>query len=85
MIYIPCYDADRPETSEAEERKFDITINGTKRTVHYDTDGAFIVKLSGKVAERDITDEQWEQIESEVDSRLQPSWVDYGLLVEEDK
>lgn len=70
MIYIACYDADRPETLEAAELKFDITLNGTKRTVHYDTDGAFIVKLSGKVAERDLTDEQWEQIESEVNNRL---------------
>ena len=70
MIYIPCYDADRPETPEATELKFDITLNGTKRTVEYDTDGAFIVKLSGKTAERDLTDEQWGQIEDEVESRL---------------
>ncbi len=70
MIYIPCYDADRPETPEATELKFTVTINGTKRTVHYDTDGAFIVKLSGKTAERDLTDEQWGQIEDEVESRL---------------
>lgn len=70
MIYIPCYDADRPETPEATELKFDITLNGTKRTVHYDTDGAFIVKLSGKTAERDITDEQWDNIEAQVNSRL---------------
>lgn len=83
MIYIPCYDPNRPETPETEELSFQITINGTKRTVEYDTDGAFIVKLSGKTAERDITDEQWNQIEAEVDSRLQPSWTDYGLVVEE--
>ena len=70
MIYIPCYDADRPETPEVTELKFTMTLNGTKRTVEYDTDGAFIVKLSGKTAERDITDEQWEQIEDEVESRL---------------
>ena len=48
MIYIPCYDADRPETAEAEELSFQITLNGTRRTVHYDTDGAFIVKINGK-------------------------------------
>lgn len=70
MIYIPCYDADRPETTEAEELKFQITINGTQRTVEYDTDGAFIVKLSGKTAERDITDEQWDTIECIVIQRL---------------
>lgn len=70
MIYIPCYDADRPETPEAEELKFTVTINGTHRTVEYDTDGAFIVKLSGKTAERDITDEQWDTIECIVIQRL---------------
>lgn len=83
-MYIPCFDPDRPEAPEAEDLSFQITINGTHRTVEYDTDGAFIVKLSGKTAERDITDEQWNQIEAEVDSRLQPSWTDYGLVVEEE-
>lgn len=70
MIYIPCYDADRPETPEAEELKFTITINGTQRTVEYDTDGAFIVKRGGKTCEDDITEEQWDNIEAQVNSRL---------------
>lgn len=70
MIYIPCYDADRPEAPEAEELKFEITLNGTKRTVHYDTDGAFIVKINGKTAESDITDQQWDDISWEVNNRL---------------
>lgn len=68
MIYIPCYDPDRPETPE--ELKFEITLNGTKRTVHYDTDGAFIVKINGKTSERDITDKQWDDISWEVNNRL---------------
>lgn len=68
MIYIPCYDADRPETPE--ELKFEITLNGTKRTVHYDTDGAFIVKINGKTAESDITDQQWDDISWEVNNHL---------------
>lgn len=75
MIYIPCYDADRPETPEAEELKFQITINGTQRTVEYDTDGAFIVKLSGKTAERDITEEQWDTIECIVIQRLEQAGI----------
>lgn len=70
MIYIPCYDADRPEAPEAEELKFTITLNGTKRTVEYDTDGAFIVKINGKTAESDITDQQWDDISWEVNNRL---------------
>lgn len=70
MIYIPCYDADRPETPEAEELKFTITINGTQRTVEYDTDGAFIVKMNGKTAERDISDERWTIIQWQVIQRL---------------
>lgn len=68
MIYIPCYDADRPETPE--ELKFEITLNGTRRTVEYDTDGAFIVKINGKTAESDITDQQWDDISWEVNNRL---------------
>lgn len=79
MIYIPCYDTDRPETQEATELKFTMTLNGTKRTVHYDTDGAFIVKANGKTSERDLTDEQWNDIEDEVLKRLRPDWVDYWL------
>lgn len=79
MIYIPCYDADRPEAPEAEELKFTMTLNGTKRTVEYDTDGAFIVKLNGKTTERDLTDEQWDEVEDEVLKRLRPDWVDYWL------
>ena len=69
--YISSFDADRPETPEKQELKFTTTINGTKRTVEYDTDGAFIVKLNGKITERDITEEQWDKIEAEVNSRLQ--------------
>jgi hypothetical protein len=68
--YISSFDADRPETPEKQERKFTTIINGTKRTVEYDTDGAFIVKLNGKITERDITEEQWDKIEAEVNSRL---------------
>lgn len=70
-MYIPCYDPNRPETPEAEELSFQITINGTKRTVEYDTDGAFIVKRNGKTAERDITEEQWDTIECIVIQRLE--------------
>ena len=68
--YISSFDADRPETPEVTELKFDITLNGTKRTVEYDEDGAFIVKLNGKIAERDITEEQWSNIEQMVNSKL---------------
>jgi hypothetical protein len=64
--YISSFDADRPETPEVTELKFDITLSGTKRTVEYDEDGAFVVKLNGKIAERDLTEEQWDAIEKEV-------------------
>lgn len=58
--YIPCYDPDRPETPEpVDEHVFDITINNTFRQVHFDEDGAFIVKMNGVTCEHDITDEQW--------------------------
>ena len=66
--YISSFDADRPETPEKPE--FTTIINGTTRTVEYDEDGAFIVKLNGKITERDITEEQWDKIEAEVNSRL---------------
>lgn len=62
--YISSFDADRPETPE--ELEFTTIINGTTRTVEYDEDGAFIVKLNGKITERDITEEQWDAIEKEV-------------------
>ncbi len=68
--YISSFDPNRPETPEKPELKFTTIINGTKRTVEYDTDGAFIVKLNGKITERDITEEQWDKIEAEVNSRL---------------
>ena len=68
--YISSFDADRPETTEKPELKFTTIINGEKRTVEYDTDGAFIVKLNGKITERDITEEQWSNIEQMVNSRL---------------
>jgi hypothetical protein len=77
--YISSFDADRPETPEKQERKFTITLNGTKRTVEYDEDGAFIVKANGKTAERDLTEEQWDDLEREVQKRLRPDWVDYWL------
>jgi hypothetical protein len=77
--YISSFDADRPETPEKQERKFTITLSGTKRTVEYDEDGAFIVKLNGKTAERDLTEEQWDDLEREVQKRLRPDWVDYWL------
>ncbi len=64
--YISSFDADRPETPEEPELKFTTIINGTRRTVEYDENGAFIVKLNGKIAERDITEEQWDAIEKEV-------------------
>lgn len=64
--YISSFDPERPETPEEPELKFTTIINGTKRTVEYDEDGAFIVKLNGKIAERDITEEQWDAIEKEV-------------------
>lgn len=67
--YISSFDPDRPETPE--ELEFTTIINGTTRTVEYDEDGAFIVKLNGKIAEGDITEEQWSQIENEVHNRLQ--------------
>jgi len=64
--YISSFDPDRPETPEEPELKFTTIINGTKRTVEYDTDGAFIVMVNGKIAESDITEEQWDAIEKEV-------------------
>jgi len=64
--YISSFDADRPEEPEENELKFTITINGTKRTVEYDEDGAFVVMVKGKIAESDITEEQWDAIEKEV-------------------
>jgi hypothetical protein len=69
--YISSFDADRPEEPEEPELKFTTTINGTKRTVEYDEDGAFVVMVKGKIAESDITEEQWDKIEAEVNSRLQ--------------
>jgi hypothetical protein len=69
--YISSFDADRPETPEEPELKFTTVINGVKRTVEYDSDGAFIVMVNGKIAERDITEEQWSNIEQMVNSRLQ--------------
>jgi hypothetical protein len=66
--YISSFDADRPETPE--ELEFTTIINGTKRTVEYDEDGAFIVKINGKTAEDDISEEQWSNIEQMVNSRL---------------
>jgi len=82
--YISSFDPERPEEPEENEMKFTTVINGVKRTVEYDSDGAFIVKLNGKIAERDITEEQWEGIECDVHNRLQPDWYDHGLLVSED-
>jgi hypothetical protein len=64
--YISSFDADRPEEPEEPELKFTMVINGTKRTVEYDEDGAFVVMVKGKIAERDITEEQWDAIEKEV-------------------
>ena len=81
--YISSFDADRPEKPEEPELKFNITLNNTKRTVEYDTDGAFIVKINGKTAEDDITEEQWEEIECDVHNRLQPSWYDHGLQLDD--
>ena len=77
--YISSFDPDRPETPEKQERKFTITLSGTKRTVEYDEDGAFVVKLNGKITEDDITEEQWDDLEREVQKRLRPDWVDYWL------
>jgi hypothetical protein len=77
--YISSFDADRPETPEEPELKFITIINGTRRTVEYDEDGAFIVKLNGKITEDDITEEQWDHLEREVQKRLRPDWVDYWL------
>jgi len=71
--YISSFDPERPEESEENELKFTITINGTKRTVEYDEDGAFVVMIRGKIAESDITEEQWEGIQCDVHNRLQPS------------
>ena len=68
--YISSFDADRPETPEEPELKFTTTINGTKRTVEYDTDGAFVVMVKGKITEDDITEEQWSNIEQMVNSKL---------------
>ena len=64
--YIFSFDADRPETPEEPELKFTTTINGIRRTVEYDEDGAFVVMIKGKIAESDITEEQWDAIEKEV-------------------
>lgn len=69
--YIPCYDADRPETSESvDEYVFDIVVNDTTRQVHFDDDGAFIVKMNDVTCERDLTDQQWDDIESLVMERI---------------
>jgi hypothetical protein len=82
--YISSFDADRPETPEEPELKFTTIINGTKRTVEYDEDGAFVVMVKGKITEDDITEEQWEGIQCDVHNRLRPSWYDHGLLVSDD-
>ena len=63
--YIPCYDADRPETPEPVDRHvFDHVVNDTTRQIYFDDDGAFIVKMNGVTCERDLTDEQWDNIET---------------------
>jgi len=64
--YISSFDPERPEEPKEPELKFTITINGTKRTVEYDEDGAFVVMVKGKITEDDITEEQWDAIEKEV-------------------
>jgi hypothetical protein len=69
--YISSFDPERPEEPEENELKFTTTINGTRRTVEYDEDGAFVVMVNGKITEDDITEEQWDKIEAEVNSRLQ--------------
>jgi hypothetical protein len=71
--YISSFDADRPEEPEENELKFTTVINGVKRTVEYDEDGAFVVMVKGKITEDDITEEQWEGIQCDVHNRLQPS------------
>lgn len=69
--YIPCFDPDRPETHESvDENVFDIVVNNTTRQVHYDDDGAFIVKMNGVVCERDLSDQQWDDITAQVLERM---------------
>lgn len=69
--YIPCFDPDRPETPESvDENVFDIVVNNTTRQVHYDDDGAFIVKMNGVVCERDLSDQQWDDVTAQVLERM---------------
>lgn len=71
-MYIPCFDPNRPETPEpVDNNVFDIVVNNTTRQVHYDDDGAFIVKMKGVTCERDLTDEQWDNIDALVMERTQ--------------
>lgn len=69
-MYIPSLDPNRPESPENEDLIFFVTYNNITRTVEYDEDGAFIVKSKGKTLEHDLTDEQWDQIEAQVNLRL---------------
>lgn len=70
-MYIPCFDPDRPETPESVDNNvFDIVVNNTTRQVHYDDDGAFIVKMNDVTCERDLTDQQWDDIELLVMERI---------------
>ena len=69
--YIPCYDADRPETPEpVDNNVFDIVVNNTTRQIHYDDDGAFIVKMNGVTCEHDLTDDQLDNIHAMVMERM---------------
>jgi hypothetical protein len=40
--------------------------NGETRDVEFDDDGAFVVKKNNVIKERDLSDEQWDDIESAV-------------------
>lgn len=41
---------------------FNMRCNGETRSVIFDDDGAFIVKKDNVIKEKDLTDEQWDEI-----------------------
>ncbi len=54
------------EQTMTSMHSFSMRCNGETRDVFFDDDGAFVVKKDNVIKERDITDEQWDDIESAV-------------------
>jgi hypothetical protein len=54
------------EQTMTSMHSFSMRCNGETRDVEFDDDGAFIVKKDNVIKERDLTDEQWDDIESAV-------------------